>query len=66
MERISSFFFAFFLFGKLVWMWIILCRQIAETQVSLAGHSIAEPPVTIQQARAAVVNAPTAAVPVRR
>lgn len=33
MERISSFFFAFFLFGKLVWMWIILCRQIAETQV---------------------------------
>ena len=32
MERISSFFFAFFLFGKLVWMWIILCRQIAETQ----------------------------------
>ena len=32
MERISSFFFTFFLFGKLVWMWIILCRQIAETQ----------------------------------
>ena len=30
------------------------------------AYSIAEPPVTIQQAMAAVVNAPTAALPVRR
>lgn len=32
MERIPSFFFAFFLFGKLAWLWITLRRQIAETQ----------------------------------